>query len=265
MPATSSTSSTSSTSASAGRDTVRALLRRWPTVLALALTVPGLVLGASADPGPAESAATVDGYAGFLPLLPLLYVVIHQIGNPRATWPVLAAGASFAFALQALDLVSPAGVLVGTALAVLLWGALRGAPRGGSRQAGRGAAEDAAGDAAGGAPPHGPAVLGTQALGTQAPGTQALRARATGVRATGTVVFGVQALGAVVFGALAVTGLVLDADLGRYVIAAGWFCHGVWDFAHLRLRRLRGVVAPTFAEWCAVVDVMVAVELLFLV
>lgn len=248
MPAT---SSTSSTSASAGRDTVRALSRRWPTVLALALTVPGLVLGASADPGPAESAATVDGYAGFLPLLPLLYVVIHQIGNPRATWPVLAAGASFAFALQALDLVSPAGVLVGTALAVLLWGALRRALWGGSRQAGRGAAEEAAG----GTPPHGPAVLGTQALG----------ARAAGTRAAGTVVFGVQALGAVVFGALAVTGLVLDADLGRYVIAAGWFCHGVWDFAHLRLRRLRGVVAPTFAEWCAVVDVMVAVELLFLV
>ncbi|WP_086783613.1 hypothetical protein [Streptomyces caniscabiei] len=247
----SATSSTSSTTASAGRDTVRALSRRWPTVLALALTVPGLVLGASADPGPAESAATVDGYAEFLPLLPLLYVVIHQIGNPRATWPVLAAGASFAFALQALDLVSPAGVLVGTALAVLLWGALRGALRGGSRQTGRGAVEEAAG----GAPPHGPAVLRTQALG----------ARAAGTRAAGTVVFGVQALGAVVFGALAVTGLVLDADLGRYVIAAGWFCHGVWDFAHLRLRRLRGVVAPAFAEWCAVVDVMVAVELLSLV
>ncbi|MDX3731515.1 hypothetical protein [Streptomyces caniscabiei] len=242
----SATSSTSSTSASAGRDTVRALSRRWPTVLALALTVPGLVLGASADPGPAESAATVDGYAEFLPLLPLLYVVIHQVGNPRATWPVLAAGASFAFALQALDLVSPAGVLVGTSLAVLLWGALRGALRGGGRQAGRDAAEEATG----GTPPHGPTALGTQALGA---------------RASGTLVFGVQALGAVVFGALAVTGLVLDADLGRYVIAAGWFCHGVWDFAHLRLRRLRGVVAPTFAEWCAVVDVMVAVELLFLV
>jgi hypothetical protein len=30
------------------------------------------------------------------------------------------------------------------------------------------------------------------------------------------------------------------------------------------MRRLRGVVAPTFAEWCAVVDVVVAVELVFL-
>ncbi|WNZ08135.1 hypothetical protein [Streptomyces sp. 11x1] len=56
----------------------------------------------------------------------------------------------------------------------------------------------------------------------------------------------------------------LDADLGRYLIAADWFCHGVWDLAHLRMRRLRGVVAPTFADWCAVVDVVVAVELVFL-
>ena len=67
------------------------------------------------------------------------------------------------------------------------------------------------------------------------------------------------------FGALALTGLVLDPDVGRYLVAAGWFLHGVWDFAHLRMRRLDGVVAPTFAEWCGVVDVVVAVELLFLV
>ncbi|MFF9037806.1 hypothetical protein ACF090_20320 [Streptomyces sp. NPDC014892] len=218
-------SATPSTSACAERSPVRALARRWPTVLALALTVPGLILSASAEPTPAESAATVDAYAEFLPLLPLLYVVVHQIGTPRVTWPVLAAGASFAFALQALDLVSPAGVMVGTALAVLLWGAARHAIRNTPRSAPRSTA---------GATPH------------------------------STPVFAVQAAGTVVFGALAVTGLILDADLGRYLIAAGWFCHGVWDLAHLRTRRLRGVVAPSFAEWCAVVDVVVAVELLFL-
>ncbi|MEE1760814.1 MULTISPECIES: DUF6010 family protein [unclassified Streptomyces] len=222
-------SATPSTSAYAERSPVRALSRRWPTVLALALTVPGLALGASADPTPAESAATVDAYAEFLPLLPLLYVIVHQIGTPRVTWPVLAAGASFAFALEALDLVSPAGVMVGTALAVLLWGAVRHTVRHARRETTRSAARGTAG-----ATPH------------------------------GTAVFAVQAAGTVVFGALAVTGLLLDPDLGRYLIAAGWFCHGVWDLAHLRLRRLRGVVAPTFAEWCAVVDVVVAVELLFL-
>lgn len=196
---------TNSSSASGERRPVRALLRRWPTAFALALTVPGLVLGASED-----LADAVQGYGEFLPLLPLLYVVIHQAGKPRVTWPVLVAGVVFALALQVLDLVSPAGVMVGVALAVLLWGAFRGTP-------------------------HGRAV------------------------------FGIQAAGAVVFGALAVAGLVLDPDVGRYLVAAGWFFHGVWDFAHLRLRRLDGVVAPTFAEWCGVVDVVVAVELLFFV
>ncbi|MCC9705061.1 hypothetical protein E4N62_07215 [Streptomyces sp. MNU76] len=89
-----------------------------------------------------------------------------------------------------------------------------------------------------------------------------------GVSAGGTphgrAVFGLQAAGAVVFGAPAVTGLVVGADLGRYLIAAGWFCHGVGDFTHLRMRRLRGGRGPTFAEWCAVVDVVVAVELVCL-
>ncbi|UUU30349.1 hypothetical protein JIX56_10800 [Streptomyces sp. CA-210063] len=197
-------SATTSGKASEGRRPAQALLRRWPTAFALALTVPGLVLGTSDDP-----ADSVHGYADFLPILPLLYVVIHQAGKPKVTWPVLVVGAAFAFALQALDLVSPAGVMVGVALAVLLWGAFRGTP-------------------------HGPAV------------------------------FGIQAAGAVLFGALAGTGLLVDPDLGRYVVAAGWFCHGVWDLAHIRMRGLQGIVAPTFAEWCAVVDMMVAVELLFL-
>jgi hypothetical protein len=199
------TSCSSSSDVSEGRRPGRALLRRWPTALALALTVPGLVLG-----GSEEAAGAVRGYGEFLPLLPLLYVVVHQAGRAKATWPVLGAGVVFAFALQLLDVVSPAGVMVGVALAVLLWGAVRGTP-------------------------HGRPLLG------------------------------VQAVGAVVFGALALTGLVLDPDVGRYLVAAGWVLHGVWDFAHLRMRRLDGVVAPTFAEWCGVVDVVVAVELLFLV
>ncbi|MDX2828373.1 hypothetical protein PV416_46855 [Streptomyces ipomoeae] len=187
------------------RRPVRALLRRWPTVLGLALTVPGLVLGTAG-----ELADTVDGYGEFLPLLPLLYVVIHQAGRSGVTWPVLVAGVVFAFALQLWDVVSPAGVMVAVSLAVLLWGAFRGTPH-------------------------------------------------------GRTVFGIQAASAMVFCALAVTGLLVDPDLGRYVVAAGWFCHGVWDFAHLRIRRLKGIVAPAFAEWCAVVDVVVAVELLFFV
>jgi hypothetical protein len=74
-------------------------------------------------------------------------------------------------------------------------------------------------------------------------------------------VWGVQAAGVVVFGALAVAGLAVDPEVGRWLVAAGWFCHGLWDLAHLTLERLKGVVAPSFAEWCAVVDVLVGAEL----
>lgn len=70
--------------------------------------------------------------------------------------------------------------------------------------------------------------------------------------------FRVQALGMLGFGAFALVGLIADPDLGRYVVAAGWFLHGVWDFVHLR----RGaVVSRTYAQWCGVLDVLVAVQL----
>ncbi|ADD40010.1 hypothetical protein [Stackebrandtia nassauensis] len=69
----------------------------------------------------------------------------------------------------------------------------------------------------------------------------------------------VQALGMLIFGGLGLLGLIVDPELARYLIAAGWFFHGVWDFVHLKLDR---VVARSFAEWCGVVDIVVAAELL---
>jgi hypothetical protein len=72
--------------------------------------------------------------------------------------------------------------------------------------------------------------------------------------------FRVQALGMLGFGALALAGLAADPDLGRYLVAAGWFLHGIWDFVHLRLDK---VVARSYAEWCGVVDVVIAAELVF--
>ncbi|MFI0421142.1 hypothetical protein [Spongiactinospora sp. 9N601] len=73
--------------------------------------------------------------------------------------------------------------------------------------------------------------------------------------------FRAQALGMLLFGGLALAGLAVDPDLGRYLVAAGWFFHGVWDFAHLRANK---VVARSFAEWCGVVDIVVAVALVLL-
>ena len=73
--------------------------------------------------------------------------------------------------------------------------------------------------------------------------------------------FKLQTLGLLIFGGLALVGLAVDADLGRYLIAAGWFFHGVWDFVHLWRDK---VVARSFAEWCGVIDIMIAAQLVLL-
>jgi hypothetical protein len=70
----------------------------------------------------------------------------------------------------------------------------------------------------------------------------------------------VQALGMVGFGVLALGGLIANPDLGRWLVAAGFLLHGVWDFVYFRLDR---VVARSHAEWCAVLDVIIAAELAF--
>ncbi|MGW4872633.1 hypothetical protein [Streptomyces chartreusis] len=175
--------------------------RRWPTVLAVAVVALNVATSGSQD-----LADAVGGFGETLPLLPLIYLMVNQLGEPRFTWPVLGAGLVAVFGLAAQDTVAPSTVLVGLAAILLLWGAVRGTP-------------------------HGRAVLG------------------------------VQAGGAVLFCGLALAGLAVDADLGRYLVAAGWFLHGVWDFVHLWRDK---VVSRTFAEWCGVIDVLVAAQLLFL-
>jgi hypothetical protein len=53
---------------------------------------------------------------------------------------------------------------------------------------------------------------------------------------------------------------VVDPDLGRYLVAVGSFLHGVWDFVYCKLDK---VVARSHAEWCAILDVLIAAELVF--
>lgn len=74
-------------------------------------------------------------------------------------------------------------------------------------------------------------------------------------------VFVVQLLGMVCFGAIAFAALYVDPDLGRYVVAAGWFAHGVWDIGHHRADK---AVARSYAESCAVMDILVAGVILVL-
>jgi hypothetical protein len=74
--------------------------------------------------------------------------------------------------------------------------------------------------------------------------------------------FLLQVAGLVAYAALALAGVVLAPDdVGRYVVAAGWFAHGLWDLAHLRAD---AGVARSGAEWCAVVDIAVAAQLVVL-
>jgi hypothetical protein len=73
--------------------------------------------------------------------------------------------------------------------------------------------------------------------------------------------FRIQALGMLGFGALALAGLLADPDLGRWLVAAGWFLHGVWDFVYFKLDK---VVARSYAESCGVSDILIAAELILL-
>jgi len=73
--------------------------------------------------------------------------------------------------------------------------------------------------------------------------------------------FRVQAWGMLGFGALALAGLAVEPELARYIVAAGWFFHGIWDYVHLRLDK---VVSRSYAEWCAAVDIVVAVQLVMM-
>jgi hypothetical protein len=67
--------------------------------------------------------------------------------------------------------------------------------------------------------------------------------------------------GMVGFTAIALAAVSVDPDLGRYVVATGWFGHAAWDFAHFRADK---VVSRSFAEWCTVFDVLRAVGILIL-
>lgn len=73
-------------------------------------------------------------------------------------------------------------------------------------------------------------------------------------------IFRVQALGMIGFGALGLIGLAVNPDLGRYLVAAGWFLHGIWDFVHLWADK---VVVRSYAELCGVLDVLIAAALIF--
>lgn len=175
---------------------VRALARRWPTVLG--------VLAFVATVGGGTLAEQVRSLGEILLFLPLIYLVAARAGRRNLVWPLLVATFALVIGLGAADVPVPA-VAVPLAAVALAWSAFGHVPQ--------------------------PATVR------------------------------VQALGMVAFGALAVAGLAVDPDLGVHLVAAGWFFHGVWDFAHLKLDR---AVSRAYAEWCGVLDVLTAIALLLL-
>jgi hypothetical protein len=73
--------------------------------------------------------------------------------------------------------------------------------------------------------------------------------------------FWVQVVGMIAFGALTFLAMGAEPGLALWLVAAGWFAHGLWDLAHLWADK---VVSRSYAEWCAVVDVLVGIQLVVL-
>jgi hypothetical protein len=68
-----------------------------------------------------------------------------------------------------------------------------------------------------------------------------------------------QAAGMLVFGAGMLAALYVAPELGAYLVAIGLLGHGAWDAVHYVRDR---VVARSYAEFCAVLDLLVGVAVL---
>jgi len=68
-----------------------------------------------------------------------------------------------------------------------------------------------------------------------------------------------QGLALLVLGAIATVAPSLPLDIGAYLVAAGLLAHTVWDLHHFRTRR---VVARSLAEFCMVLDTLLAVAII---
>lgn len=167
---------------------------RWPTALAVAMSVDTFLSEVTDD--------LVRNLASAMALLPTMYVIMVALDRRRLTWPVLVALLVGFVGLELQDAVPPVVVILGVALAFAVVSHLRGRFTDGFAR--------------------------------------------------------LQLVGLAVFGALSVVGLLAEPELARYVVAAGWLGHGIWDLVHLVRDR---VVARSWAEWCAVLDVLIAASL----
>jgi hypothetical protein len=69
-----------------------------------------------------------------------------------------------------------------------------------------------------------------------------------------------QAAGMLVFGATMLVALYVEPDLGGMLVAIGLLSHAAWDAVHYVRNR---VVTRSYAEFCAVVDLLVGAAVIF--
>jgi hypothetical protein len=69
-----------------------------------------------------------------------------------------------------------------------------------------------------------------------------------------------QAAGMLVFGAAMLVALYVEPDLGGVLVAVGFLGHAAWDAVHYVRNR---VVTRSYAEFCAVLDLLVGAAILF--
>lgn len=71
-----------------------------------------------------------------------------------------------------------------------------------------------------------------------------------------------QAPAALIFGDLAFIAVASSSQIGSTPVAVSLLADTVWDIIHLRAR---AILTPSLAEWCAVLDTLIAIGILILV
>lgn len=69
----------------------------------------------------------------------------------------------------------------------------------------------------------------------------------------------IQAISLVLFGVIALVSVYVDRNAGLILLAAGYIGHTIWDIAHFRTGK---IVRRGYAEFCAVLDLLIAALLL---
>jgi hypothetical protein len=69
----------------------------------------------------------------------------------------------------------------------------------------------------------------------------------------------IQTIALVFFGVIALVSIYVDKNTGLILLAAGYVGHTIWDIVHFRTGR---IVRRGYAEFCAVLDLLIAAVLL---